>query len=95
MTTNIVITQCNHGVDLTVRACRLCDLQPDARDTRIAELTKALEDAATEIADWGAYASEYIRQKHGLDETVRAFRAIARDVGIDEVDTLLAKPGAG
>lgn len=47
----------------------------------IAELTEALKSAREMVADWGAYASEYFREKHGLD----------RDIA--ELDAALAQQG--
>ena len=52
-----------------------------ADKARIAELTEALKNAREMVADWGAYASEYFREKHGLD----------RDIA--ELDAALAQQG--
>lgn len=40
-------------------------------------LREALEEAADDIASWGAYASEYFQKKRKLDECVARYRALA------------------
>jgi len=40
------------------------------------ELIAALERAIDLIGDWGAYASNYFQEKHGLDGDIADLRAI-------------------
>ena len=42
-----------------------------------ARLREAMAEAAECIADWGLYASEYFQEKHGLEDDVQRFRALA------------------
>jgi len=44
---------------------------------RVAELEAALDEAAEEIAGWGAYASVYFQEKWDLHGCVERFQAIA------------------
>jgi len=56
----------------------------EAAEARVAELESgikiaadALDEAADNIADWGAYASEYFQEKHHLMEDVASTKATA------------------
>jgi chromosome segregation ATPase len=66
---------------------RLADLEAEARQLRadkgtlsaeVEQLRNLIGEAADEIADWGAYAAQYFREKHDLEGTVKRFRAIAK-----------------
>ena len=46
-----------------------------ARDAEIARLREALEDAIESIEGWGAYASEYFKDKHDLAGDLARARA--------------------
>ncbi len=52
-----------------------------ADKARISELTEALKSAREMVADWGAYASEYFREKHGLDRDIAELDAIIAQQG--------------
>ena len=43
---------------------------------RIAELEAALKEARENIEHWGAYVSEYFREKHGLQDDLNAIDAV-------------------
>lgn len=45
---------------------------------RIKALEAALTAAINDIGDWGLYASDYFREKHGLDESIATYRAILK-----------------
>lgn len=62
----------------------LMPLYPAPQPDRVAELTAEVErlrnllgDAADEIQNWGAYASEYFQEKHDLAGCVAEFKAAA------------------
>lgn len=66
---------------------RLADLEAEARQLRadkgtlsaeVEQLRNLIGEAADQIADWGAYAAQYFREKHDLEGTVKRFRAIAK-----------------
>lgn len=42
-------------------------------------LRKSLLEAASEIEEWGQYASPYFQEKHGLQQTIVEFTAIAME----------------
>lgn len=46
-------------------------------------LRKSLSEAADEIESWGAYASEYFQQKHGLAGSVSRIRAAAQALSME------------
>lgn len=52
-----------------------------ADKARIAELTEVLKNAREMVADWGAYASEYFREKHGLDRDIAELDAVIAQQG--------------
>jgi hypothetical protein len=58
---------------------RLSYMAADARARRAEaeneRLRAALDDAADLIAEWGAYASDYFKEKWGLDDVVARIRA--------------------
>jgi len=56
-----------------------------ADKARIAELTEALKSAREMVSDWGAYASEYFREKHGLEKDLAELDAT--------IDAALAQQG--
>lgn len=45
-----------------------------------AEMADCMEEAAIEIASWGAYASEYFQKKHGLAEASQKFQDKANEL---------------
>lgn len=47
----------------------------------VARLKAALDEAAQDIAEWGAYASDYFQEKHGLDGCIAKYAALAGDGG--------------
>jgi hypothetical protein len=49
----------------------------DELRTQLATAQAALTEAADDIADWGTYASDYFKEKHGLVACVAKYRAIA------------------
>lgn len=51
----------------------------EALSLQVAQLREALEEAADDISDWGAYASEYFQTKHDLVGCVEKYRAIAHN----------------
>lgn len=67
-------------VEPLTAALRLLRLYTDSL-RREAKLRALLNWAADEIADWGAYASEYFQAKHDLAGTVKRFRDVARSAG--------------
>jgi len=56
-----------------------------ADKARIEELTEALKSAREMVSDWGAYASEYFREKHGLEKDLAELDAT--------IDAALAQQG--
>ena len=56
-----------------------------ADKARIAELTEALKSAREMASDWGAYASEYFREKHCLEKDLADLDAA--------IDATLAQQG--
>lgn len=50
---------------------------PDAKYILAKDVAVMMHEAAQEIADWGAYASEYFQEKHDLAETVARFTRAA------------------
>ena len=44
---------------------------------RVAELERALKDAAASVGEWGAYASQYLQEKWDLPGEVARYVAIA------------------
>lgn len=54
-------------------------------DARIAELEQCLKEARENLEDWGMYASEYFRDKHGIAEDLAA---IDRVLGVGDESSL-------
>ena len=52
------------------------------QQARIEQLESALSNAADDIQDWGAYASEYFQQRWGLDADVEKYKALATPSGL-------------
>lgn len=50
------------------------------------KLRAALHELASELADWGAYAGEYFKEKWDLDGTVARFHAIADSANADDFE---------
>jgi hypothetical protein len=51
----------------------LCDEAADEIErlrAKEARLREALQHAVEELEFWGAYASDYFKEKHGFDETI-------------------------
>ena len=51
--------------------------QATALQARAAELEAGLKDAAASVAEWGAYASQYLQEKWDLPGEVARYAAIA------------------
>jgi hypothetical protein len=51
------------------------DKKVDALEDRVRVLEAALTEAIDDIEEWGAYASDYFKDKHGLAECVAKHRA--------------------
>lgn len=44
-------------------------------EDKIAELKAKYQEAIHDIGDWGSYAPEYFKEKHGLDECIAEHQA--------------------
>lgn len=51
-------------------------LAVERKDTRIAELEKALREAIEGIENWATYSSDYFREKHDLEGELKRLRSV-------------------